>query len=121
MTEKATYKAQIRAYVETTDFVTFAELHKRLAGDAREETELALPGNRVVWAGLPRVMLDAILELLAEEALAAVPCHKSAYVRAGRVLKLPIERTVPPEGHAEPHWFTVLLRPMAAVLEEEAE
>ena len=39
-------------YVREHDFVTFAALHKHFAGDAREETEIALPGNRVVWADL---------------------------------------------------------------------
>ena len=120
--EKDAYKRAIRAYVEATDWVTFADLHKRFAGDARFDTEMALPGKRVVWSGLPRPMIAAILELLDERALAAVPGHKSAYVKDGRVLKLPVEKSVPSGGHDEPHWYPVLLRPMRAAVEDaEAE
>jgi hypothetical protein len=118
---KAAYKAAVRAQVERDDWVTFAALHKRLAGDAREATEIVLPGNRVIWAGMPRALFDAILELLDEAVLAAKPVHPSAYRRDGRVLSLPVEKTIPSEGHAEPHWFPVALRPMAAVLAEESD
>ena len=114
------YKVCVLAYVTEHDFVSFAALHKHFAGDAREQTQIALPGNRIVWSGMPRLLVDAILELVEERALAAVPAHKSHYVRDGRVLKLPVEKTVPPDGHAEPHWFPVLLRPMQAVIDEEA-
>jgi hypothetical protein len=82
---------------------------------------MVLPGNRVVWSGMPRELFDAILELLDESVLAAKPVHPSAYTRDGRVLALPVEKAVPPGGHAEPHWFPVALRPMAAVLAEESE
>lgn len=118
---KDEYKAAVREEVERDDWVTFAALHKRLAGDTREETEIVLPGNRVIWSGMPRELFDAILELLDEQVLAAKPVHPSAYKRDGRVLGLPVEKIVPPEGHAEPHWFPVALRPMAAVLAEEPE
>ena len=115
LADKADFKRAVRQYVEATDWVTFADLHKRFARDAREPTQIELPGRRVVWSGMPRAMIDAILELLDEGRIAAVPGHKSAYVKDGRVLKLPVERTVPPEGHAEPHWYPVLLRPIEAI------
>lgn len=111
---KDVFKQQVLEYVNATDFVTFAALHKQFAGDAREPHEIALPGHRVIWSGMPRALFDAILELLDEGALASVPGHKSAYVHDGRVLKLPVEKTIPPQGHAEPHWYPVLLRPMHA-------
>lgn len=114
----ARLRREILAFVRERDFVTFAALHKRFAGDAREETEIALPGNRVIWAGLPKPVIDAVLELLREEVLAAVPGSKGAYKRDGRVLALPVERRPPP--HPEPRWFPVLLRPIEAVREEEA-
>lgn len=119
MKTKDEYKAAIREHVESSDWVSFAELHKRFAGDENWDTRLELPGNRVVWTGLPHPMIDAVLELVDEGALAAVPGHKSAYVRAGRVLTLPVEKTIPPGGHAEPHWYPVLLRPMKAVHADE--
>jgi hypothetical protein len=118
---KDDYKAAVRAQVERDDWVTFASLHRRLAGDTREATEIVLPGNRVIWTGMPRELFDAILELLDEAVLAAKPVHPSAYKRDGRVLALPVEKTVPPDGHVEPHWFPVALRPMAAVLAEEPD
>ena len=112
------YAEMVLHYVNGRDWVTFADLHKRFAGDAREETEISLPGNRVVWTGLPAALIDAILGLLESGQLAAVPIHKSAYIKDGRVLKLPVEKFLPPEGHAEPHWYPVCLRPMQTLLEE---
>ena len=112
-------KERILAFVDDHDWVTFARLHRHFAGDAREPTELALPGNRIVWSGLPQPIADAILELLDEGRLAALPGHKSAYRRDGRVLNLPVERRLPPDGHDEPHWFPVLLRSARAVLAEQ--
>ena len=116
---EATREEQTLAYVREHDFVTVAARHKHFAGDAREETEIVLPGNRVIWAGLPRPLIDAVLGLLDAGRLASIPGTKAAYRRDGRVLKLPIERR--PEAHAEPHWFPVLLRPMEAVLADEAD
>ncbi|MCP4006224.1 MAG: hypothetical protein GY725_18730 [bacterium] len=115
----AEYKVEVLAYVAENDFVSFAALHKQFAGDSREETQIALPGNRIIWSGMPRPLVDAILELLEEQSLAAIPGHKSDYKTDGRVLTLPVEKTIPPEGHDEPHWFPVLLRPMASVLDEQ--
>jgi hypothetical protein len=108
-------------YVREHDFVTFAALHKHFAGDAREETEIALPGNRVIWAGLPKPVIDAVLALLDAGRLAAIPGNLAAYRRDGRVLKLPVEKRPPREPHAEPHWFPVLLRPMERMVGEQAE
>ena len=116
---EATHEEQILAYVREHEFETFAALHKHFAGEAREDTEIVLPGNRVIWAGLPRPLIDAVLGLLDAGRLASIPGTKAAYRRDGRVLKLPIERR--PEAHAEPHWFPVLLRPMEAVLADEAD
>ena len=108
-------------FVRERDYVTFAALHKHFAGDAREPTEIALPGNRVVWAGLPKPLIDAVLALLAQGRLAAIPGNLAAYRRDGRVLSLPMEKRPPREPHAEPHWFPVLLRPMELVLAEQDE
>lgn len=117
--EKERLKGEVLAFVRERDYVTFAALHKRFAGDARAGTEIALPRNRVVWAGLPKPLVDAVLELLEGSQLAALPCHRSAYKRDGRVLDLPVEK-VPPEGaHERPHWYPVWLRPIEAVREEE--
>ena len=110
---------RILGFVRERDPVTFAALHKHFAGDAREDTEIALPGNRVIWAGLPLPIIEAVLALLDQGRLASVPGSKAAYRRDGRVLKLPIERR--PEIHAEPHWFPVLLRPMEAVIAAQAD
>jgi len=110
---------EVLAFVRGRDYVTFAALHKHFAGDAREETEIALPGNRVIWAGLPKPLIDAVLALLDAGRLAAIPGNFAAYQRDGRVLALPVEKRPPREPHAEPHWFPVLLRAMEVVLAEE--
>jgi len=110
---------QVLAYVREHDYVTFAALHQHFAGDTREETQIELPGNRVIWAGAPRELFDAVLALLEQGQLASIPGHQAAYKRDGRVLDLPVEKTPPREPHAEPHWFPVLLRPMEAVLAEQ--
>ena len=109
----------VLAFVREHDYVTFAALHKQFAGDARESTEIALHGNRVVWAGLPKPVIDAVLGLLEEGRLAAIPGNLAAYRRDGRVLSLPVEKRPPQVPHAEPHWFPVLLRPMELVLAEQ--
>lgn len=103
---------QILAFVRERDFVSFAALHKHFAGDAREDTEIVLPGNRVIWAGLPLPIIDALLALLDAGRLASVPGNKAAYRRDGRVLDLKVERRAEP--HAEPQWFPVLLRTIEA-------
>ena len=106
-------------HIRKNDWVSFAALHRHFAPDARESTEIVLPGNRVVWRGMPQPLFDAVLELVEEGRVAAVPGHKSAYKKDGRVLTLPVEKAIPPAGHAEPHWFPVLLRPIEAVQEPE--
>ncbi len=118
-TAAADLEAQVLAFVRAHDYVTFAALHEHFAGDAREETQIVLPGNRVVWAGAPRALFDAVLALLERGELASIPGHKSAYKRDGRVLDLPVEKAPPREPHTVPHWFPVLLRPMEAVRAEE--
>ena len=120
MSDVALEDAVLR-FVRERDYVTFAALHEHFAGDAREPTEIALPGNRVVWAGLPKPLIDAVLALLEQGRLAAIPGNLAAYRRDGRVLSLPLEKRPPREPHAEPHWFPVLLRPMELVLAEQAD
>ena len=44
---------RVLAYVREHDWVSFAALHREFAGDAREETQIELPGNRVIGAGMP--------------------------------------------------------------------
>ncbi|MBM4384596.1 MAG: hypothetical protein FJ091_14680 [Deltaproteobacteria bacterium] len=109
----------ILAFVRERDWVTFAALHKHFAGDERHETEMVLPGNRVIWAGLTLDVIHAVLALLEQGRLASLPGSKAAYRRDGRVLNLPIERRAEP--HDEPQWFPVLLRAMDAVLADEQE
>ena len=116
----AALEEEILGFVRERDWVSFAALHRHFAGDAREDTEIALPGNRVIWRGLPKPVIDAVLALLDRGALAAVPGHKSAYKKDGRVLPLPVEQVPPTEPHAEPHWFVVLLRPIEVVRAELA-
>jgi hypothetical protein len=111
----------VLAFVRERDFVTFAALHAHFAGDAREPTEIALPGNRVIWAGLPKPLVDAVLALLEQGRLAAIPGNLAAYRRDGRVLSLPLEKRPPQQPHATPHWFPVLLRDMAAVVAEQPD
>ena len=120
MSDVALEDAVLR-FVRERDYVTFAALHEHFAGNAREPTEIALPGNRVVWAGLPKPLIDAVLALLEQGRLAAIPGNLAAYRRDGRVLSLPLEKRPPREPHAEPHWFPVLLRPMELVLAEQAD
>lgn len=114
----AELEERILAFVRERDFVTFAALHKHFAGDAREQTEIVLPGNRVIWAGLPLPIIEAVLALLEQGRLASVPGSKAAYRRDGRVLNLRVERR--PEPHAEPEWFPVLLRPMESARADAA-
>ena len=120
MTEApAELQERILAFVRERDFVTFAALHKHFAGDARDDTEIVLRGNRVIWAGLPLPIIDAVLALLDQGRLASVPGSRAAYRRDGRVLKLPVERRAEP--HEKPEWFPVLLRTMEAARADAGE
>ena len=121
MSKALPLREAILRFVGERDYVTFAALHEEFAGDAREPTEISLPGNRIIWLGLPKPVIDAVLGLLDEQRLAAIPGHKSAYRRDGRVLPLPVEKAPPREPHAEPHWFPVLLRTMEAVRAEAGD
>jgi len=116
--EERALREAIHSFVEHHDYVTFAALHREFAGDARDGTEISLPGNRIIWLGLPKPVIDAVLGLLAEGELSAIPGHVSAYRRDGRVLPLPVEKAPPRGAHPEPRWFPVLLRTMAAVRAE---
>jgi hypothetical protein len=86
-------RAQVLAFVRERDFVTFAALHQHFAGAARDSTEISLPGNRVIWAGLPKpwippqephpvphwfpVLLRPMENVLAEQDPAAGPAEVS--------------------------------------------
>ena len=111
----------IYAYVEEHDFVTFAALHREFAGDAKEPTEISLPGNRIIWLGLPKPVIDAVLGLLAEGFLAAIPGHIAAYRRDGRVLPMAVEKYPPREPHDPARWLPVLLRTMEAARADAPE
>lgn len=114
-------KRDILHFVGARDFVSFAALHKHFAGDARANTEIALPGNRIIWRGLPQPVIAAVLALLEEGALAAIPGNLAAYRRDGRVLPLPVEKSPAQAPHAQPRWFPVLLRTMETVRAEAAQ
>ena len=111
----------IYAFIEEHDFVTFAALHREFAGDARENTEISLPGNRIIWLGLPKPVIDAVLGLLADGILSAIPGHVAAYRRDGRVLRLAVEKYPPKEPHAKAKWLPVLLRTMEAAKADAPE
>ncbi len=120
MTEPELREA-IYAFVEEHDFVTFAAIHKAFAGDARESTEISLPGNRIIWLGLPKPVIDAVTGMIAEGILAAIPGHVAAYRRDGRVLPLPVEKRPPKTPHKEAKWLPVLLRTMEAAKADAPE
>ena len=99
--------------VRKWDHVSFAELPRRLAdvglsvgtGDA----EITLPGNIVIWRGMPSVLCAAIVGILHAGRLHLHPASEWTYLTDGTIPRLPIARRVG-ATYKRPHWLPCVLR-----------
>lgn len=110
----------IVSIVRKYDYVTFAELPRRLSDRGHTNTSgdssIELPGNLVLWAGLSVELVEAIRGLLSTKRLFLHPATTSTYMIDGGLLTLPIAKRAMPKGYRNPHWLPVCLRtvPIAA-------
>lgn len=72
-------KARLRAYIEGSDFVSFAELCQnfREIDDRDGGYNLMVPGfeNICIWTGLSEAASNAFIELFEERVIHPVPCQ----------------------------------------------
>ena len=110
-------RAAILDIVRRVDWVTFAELPRRLAEvghvNTRGMSSLELPGNIVLWRGLSADLVDAIRSLLEAKEIFLHPVELFIYRVDGAVLPFPLARRPPRGGYRKPHWAPVCLRPVA--------
>ena len=110
---------QIIAYVEASDYVTFAELCRDIPGfEATEDAEatetVALAENIILWAGLTPTGREALLGALYTGRIHMLPANPLTYAMDGARMTLPVlSRTKkPPKAPPKkPHWFPVTFRP----------
>lgn len=100
-------------YVRQFDFVTFAELQRRLEPFAAVRGQISISLSNlglVLWAGLSDPLADAILALVKAGELRYEATDQFAYWLDGMVLDLPLPRRVPRGGYKRPRWLPVCLR-----------
>jgi hypothetical protein len=104
----------IMAYVAAYDWVSFAELSRKLEAhmDVRGDIalEMALMPNVIVWAGMSQEFFAVFKDLLEAKRLHLHPAHVLTYMVDGGTLDLPLAKRPPPDGYKEPHWLPACLR-----------
>ncbi len=109
-------EAAIVDLVARLDYVSFAELPRRLAeagfaeSRLKGDSTLELPGNIILWCGLSAELVDAIRALLDSKRLHLHPASTLVYIIDGVALRLPVAKRLPKEGYRKSHWLPVCLR-----------
>ncbi len=108
-------QAAIVGIVRQWDFVSFAELPRRLADagctiDTEGDSTIELPGRIVLWSGLSIELVDAILGLLHAEELFLHPTTMLTYLGDGWLLNLPLAKRPSASGYKQPRWLPCVLR-----------
>ena len=100
--------------VKTVDWVSFAELPRRLKEKgcvvAGGDYTLSLPGNLVVWGGMSEELVIAIISLVHGKRLFLHPASILIYLADGEGMRLPIAKQPPPGGYKKPRWLPCCLR-----------
>ena len=115
-TDRATLADAIFKVVQHLDWVSFAELPRRLADagvnadDLRGEHTLELAGNVILWAGLSAELVDTLCGLLSEKRVFLHQATVLTYMVDGGTLTLPLAKCPPPAGYTRPHWLPACLR-----------
>lgn len=97
--------------IETSDWVTFAELKNRFGGHFGGNLCLELPGNVVLWPGIKPEFCDVLDRLIKAKKIHYVPASYLTYFHDGAVPRMPIAKRPPKGGYKKPHWIPVCLRP----------
>jgi hypothetical protein len=94
--------------VQRHDFVSFAELTRKIAGFSGDR-EMVLRNNLVLWSGLSKSAERSLSRLWRSGRIAFEPANPLVYLVDGQALEYPLARS--PFPYAEPHWLPVVLRP----------
>jgi hypothetical protein len=94
--------------------MTFPALqgHLEAAGiPAFGDESMWLDKNIILWTGMSKEMVAAVLELRQGKVVHLLPCPELNYLDDGEALNLPIARRPPPNGYATTHWAPSVLHP----------
>ena len=108
-----TLKDRVRAYIESTDYVSYAELAHRFPEFKGGDYATFLAENLVLWANMTQEAADAINALRAEGHIKIQPSSIFVYLADGMTMSLPIAKRV--RAYKKPHWAPTTLRPASAV------
>lgn len=100
---------RILRFVQRNDFVSFAELTRRIGG-FKGQREIVIPRNNIVlWAGLSRSAERSISRLFRSGRIAFEPTDPLVYLLDGLALTYPLAQSS--LSYEKPHWLPVVLRP----------
>jgi len=108
-----TLKDEILEYVQSRDWVSFAEL-QRLNGFKAEKGLVVEHGtfdNVLLWVGVSEEACQALADLTKEGKIHWMPGHWLSYAADGQMLKLPLAKRA--RNYTKPHWLPVFYRPGA--------
>lgn len=102
----------IEDYVRQYDYVTFAELGRRMEPYFEVEGTIALElaPNVILWLGMSEAFADAIKQLQREKRIWAWPSSLMVYMIDGGMLRLPIAKRLAEKGYKREHWLPVTFR-----------
>jgi hypothetical protein len=111
--ETASLKDRVMAYIEATDYVSYAELANRFSEFKDGEFAISLRQNLILWVNMTEDAVQAIDELRAEKRITVNPSSLLVYLADGMSLNMPIAKRV--RDYKKPHWVPTTLRPAAKV------
>lgn len=114
------WAAWIEEYILKYDWVTFAELHRRLGPAAKGSIEIGnFAANVIFWQQLSDLFVDALDRLFQGGRVAYAVAQFLSYVIDGATLRLPTPKRMPRDGRFKaPHWLPLCLRHTETVRRE---
>lgn len=112
--ERTVAVAHVAEYVQRNDYVTFAEIGRKLEEvgvPVQGEVAIEVAPNVIIWAGVSQEFMDIVRELRKIGAMHAVPASTLTYMIDGQMLNMPVAKRIPPGGYTKPHWAPVTFRP----------
>jgi hypothetical protein len=111
--ETASLKDRVVAYIESTDYVSYAELASHFPEFKDGEFAISLRQNLILWVNMTQEAAQVVEELRAEKRIVVNPSSLLVYLCDGMSLNMPIAKRV--RDYKKPHWAPTTLRPAAKV------
>lgn len=113
-------KDEVRIYIESRDYVSFAELSNRWPEFSDGTMAITVSGctRTYMWIGMREEACAAIKELIAERVISPWPSTLLVYCVDGRFPSLKVAKDA--RDYAGERWLPVTLRPRAKVEEDPA-